>query len=214
MQRPYDSMRDQSLNRTELPIWLPILLTLIGTLGCIYTAYIAIPNTLQRTLFLPKFSKQIVTDDINKPLPINKDIRISVPVNKIVDTPKIVSDDCPPLFIFSFKQNDLEPLLERRTQKISQLRDWLTQHPDETMIVGGHSSSKGLKEPNLILSYRRAQAVHHLFIASGIPEHQLSTQAFGEEKPMAGIPSSSERNRRVSIHVKGRDECQHDAVNQ
>jgi hypothetical protein len=217
MQRSYDLVQDSFPNKNDFPVWLPFLLAFIGTLGCIYTAYIAVPKTLQRSLFSPDVSALASTDNdkIEEQILPTIDVDLLVQADKEESVPAAAeSYDCPPLFTLSFKENSLKPILKGSHEKMSLLRDWLTLHPSETIILGGHSSSEGLREPNLILSYRRATSVQRFFVKSGISKDQLSMQAFGEDKPIRGIPASSGENRRVSMQVKGMRECQNHSTNE
>lgn len=202
----YDLIRVQFLNRIDFPVWLPFLLTLVGTLGCIYTASVTVPEALQHTLFITELSSGRPDNQLLQ--------NTAASLSEQKEENKIRDGNCPPLFILSFNKNSLTPQLKEKDKKINQLKEWLGLHPRITIVLGGHSSSKGSKEHNLILSYRRAKAVQRFFIESGIAGHRLAAQAFGEEKPIAGIPSSSERNRRVSMHVKGMNECQNHTINE
>lgn len=208
----YGSMQDPLKNEANLPIWLPFLFAFLGALGCIYTAYILIPEISPSALTSNKATELSTAQKENdNMLPATDDSEQTIITQS---TPAIENStaelfyDCPPLFIISFEENSLEPLLSGQPKKISQLKDWLSLNPNESIILGGHSSSEGLREPNLILSYRRAKAASRFLRDLGISINQISTQAFGEEKPIAGIPSLSAKNRRVTMQVKGMDVCQ------
>jgi len=121
-------------------------------------------------------------------------------------------DDCPPLFPFTFRRGSLEPLAPGLNAKITQLNEWLLRHPDVVVVVGGYASSIGADEFNLLLSYRRSKAVYELLTKAGISSEQLVPRAFGEQVTLAGEPSSSGKNRRVSMHVDGSTDCQQNSA--
>ena len=65
----------------------------------------------------------------------------------------------------------------------------------------GNTDERGTREYNLALGDQRAESVRRLMIADGVPQNQLSTLSYGEERP--ANPGHSEQawrlNRRVVI---------------
>ena len=69
----------------------------------------------------------------------------------------------------------------------------------------GHTDSSGDTAYNRDLSLRRAHAVmRHLVDNSGVTSDRLIAVGFGEDYPVAGIPSDDARNRRVEVVNRGR----------
>ena len=67
--------------------------------------------------------------------------------------------------------------------------------------VNGHTDSVGNDASNLLLSKNRANSVREYLIAQGVNPNRLSTQGFGEEKPIDTneTPAGRLNNRRVEI---------------
>jgi OmpA-OmpF porin, OOP family len=74
-------------------------------------------------------------------------------------------------------------------------------------LVAGHTDGTGDREPNLLLSGRRAAQVARLLRAAGAPANRVATTSYAWDSPAAS-PEASEadraRNRRVEIVVRGR----------
>lgn len=76
---------------------------------------------------------------------------------------------------------------------------------EQTIIVTGHTDSKGSKEINKILSQKRAQTIVNYFQKEGISKKRLIAQGYGEDKPITTNRTSEGRalNRRIELTVKG-----------
>jgi outer membrane protein OmpA-like peptidoglycan-associated protein len=126
------------------------------------------------------------------------------------DSESSVSDkanDCAPLFYVQFQRGSSLPIDSNLKEKTTKLSEWLSRHPDTILLVEGHSDSSGPEEVNLLISHRRAVAVSQLLSNAGISDTQLTIRAFGEYAPLPGLPSESEKNRRVTLHVDGARAC-------
>lgn len=79
----------------------------------------------------------------------------------------------------------------------------LENNPDAKFSIEGHTDSIGSELLNLRLSETRASAVKDYLIANGVNQFRLSSQGFGESKPIA--PNTNEngrsQNRRVEINL-------------
>ncbi len=84
---------------------------------------------------------------------------------------------------------------------MEKLADAFKRSPTLTASIEGHADSVGDAGANYALSQRRADAVMSALAARGVSPSQLSTQAFGEERPTANNDTSAGRqmNRRVEI---------------
>jgi outer membrane protein OmpA-like peptidoglycan-associated protein len=66
-------------------------------------------------------------------------------------------------------------------------------------IVEGHTDSSGARTRNIELSQERAQSVIDYLTSSGISKDRLTAQGYGPDRPMAGVSSRSQVNRRVEM---------------
>lgn len=76
----------------------------------------------------------------------------------------------------------------------------ITQYPETTVVIEGHTDDRGPTSYNMKMSKARAEAVANVLIADlGIDAARVSAKAFGETKPIAtnATKEGRERNRRV-----------------
>jgi len=71
------------------------------------------------------------------------------------------------------------------------------------VIVDGHTDSVGSDTYNQKLSHRRAEAVRQYLVKHGIPANRITTEGFGESRPVASNDTADGRaqNRRVELRV-------------
>ena len=76
-------------------------------------------------------------------------------------------------------------------------------NPEYHLTISGHTDSAGDDDKNMLLSIERAQAVGMYFIGKGIDFRRLTTQGFGETKPIADNKTSKGKalNRRVEFEI-------------
>lgn len=78
---------------------------------------------------------------------------------------------------------------------------YLSENPDQQIVIEGHTDERGSREYNLALGERRADAVKQVLVLSGASEAQIESVSFGEEKP-AALGSNEEawaENRRAEL---------------
>jgi outer membrane protein OmpA-like peptidoglycan-associated protein len=80
----------------------------------------------------------------------------------------------------------------------------LQKLPDMAFAIEGHTDNVGEDAYNLNLSKARAKVVMNYFISKGIPASRLSSEGFGESKPIAtnDTEEGKAKNRRVEIKAK------------
>ncbi|MEP1304816.1 MAG: OmpA family protein [Balneola sp.] len=90
---------------------------------------------------------------------------------------------------------------ESSMKSLDKLYTILNDDEDLMLKVSGHADSRDDKEYNLKLSKERAQAVKSYLVQKGIPSSRITTEGFGETKPIASNTSKDgkTRNRRVEL---------------
>ena len=76
---------------------------------------------------------------------------------------------------------------------------------DTRVAIEGHTDDRGTEAHNQALSERRARAVAEYLVSKGIEEERITTQGFGESRPV-GLNDSEigrQKNRRVEIVIRG-----------
>ena len=71
---------------------------------------------------------------------------------------------------------------EAEQKQVQDICHFLQEHPDEQVVIGGHTGKPGGEEYNLALSLRLADEVRRKLMLAGCPVGQLSSQGYGEEK--------------------------------
>lgn len=91
---------------------------------------------------------------------------------------------------------DSEPVLDR-------LANLLKDRPEIRIEIQGHTDNTGTPSQNQVLSEARARAVIVSLITRGISAERLSSEGFGESKPIASNKTEEGRsqNRRVEIKI-------------
>lgn len=86
---------------------------------------------------------------------------------------------------------------------LAKLSAFLTQYPDRTIAIEGHTDSVGADDYNLSLSQRRASSVQQFLSGQGIAANRMTAVGKGENFPVASNDSASGRqmNRRVEVII-------------
>ncbi len=86
-------------------------------------------------------------------------------------------------------------------RSVGKLADFLKRNPSRMAVIEGYTDSQGSDDFNQGLSDRRAHAVMDALVQQGIGAPRLSTQAFGEGRPVADNTTAGGRqmNRRVEV---------------
>jgi outer membrane protein OmpA-like peptidoglycan-associated protein len=85
--------------------------------------------------------------------------------------------------------------------------DVITKYADAKIKLGGHTDSIGSDKYNLKLSVKRANVVQKYLVKKGMNESQITSEGFGESKPVAPNKTAKDRsqNRRTEITAKYMD---------
>ncbi len=86
---------------------------------------------------------------------------------------------------------------------LNDIVDILKKYPQAKFSIDGHTDSVGSDSNNQRLSEGRALSVKSYLVENGIDEFRLSSQGFGESKPVASNDTSDGKaqNRRVEINL-------------
>ena len=125
--------------------------------------------------------------------------RVGAAVQKeVVDTYEL-------LVLFDFDKSSIKAAFEPQFKEIGQI---LTENPDITMTIEGHTDWVGTDEYNQALSERRANAVKQKFMEDfGISASRIDTIGFGESRPVVDNSTSAgrQKNRRaISVILRPR----------
>ena len=82
---------------------------------------------------------------------------------------------------------------------------YLVEHPNTSITIQGNADERGSREYNLALGQKRASAVKMALSIRGVPDKQIETISYGNEKPKAtGHDESAwSQNRRSDIVYQG-----------
>ena len=94
-------------------------------------------------------------------------------------------------------------------QTLNQIADVVIKYPDFTMLVKGHTDSRGSEKYNQDLSERRAKAVQNYLIAKGVPAQRITAIGFGKTMSVASNDTAEgrQKNRRVEIEIKPKEQA-------
>ncbi len=102
---------------------------------------------------------------------------------------------------FDFDRATIKP---ESYPELNKLKKILTENPNTTIEISGHTDNVGPKDFNKELSQNRANAVVHWLITQGIGKNRLIARGYGEERPLASNDDEREGrelNRRVEFKV-------------
>jgi len=105
-------------------------------------------------------------------------------------------------FVFEnvYFDTDKAELKEASISSLNRLFDFLTQHPQVKIQIGGHTDSVGVPAYNLALSIRRAESVKEFLVDLGIPSERMETLGKGDTEPLK--PNDSEENRSFNRRIE------------
>lgn len=100
--------------------------------------------------------------------------------------------------LFDLGKSDLKPEVKSTLDEVVKI---IKQYPTERFHIAGHTDNSFTEEYNLNLSLDRANAVKNYLVSKGIETSRLTTQGYGEDKPIFDNKTEEGRskNRRVEI---------------
>jgi outer membrane protein OmpA-like peptidoglycan-associated protein len=98
---------------------------------------------------------------------------------------------------------DLATLREASKSELERLDKFMTENPDISIEISGHTDSKGKDKYNQKLSESRAQSVVDYLVNRGISKDRLVAKGYGESKPVATNDTEEGRqlNRRTELKI-------------
>ena len=89
---------------------------------------------------------------------------------------------------------------------LDELAAILIEHPELNLRIEGYTDNSGSPAKNLFLSKRRAGAVRSYLIGKGVPADRLSSDGFGQARPIATNRTAAGKaaNRRVELKLSVR----------
>ncbi len=138
------------------------------------------------------FSENFVLTEGNAQTPFVKD----VPLQKIEVGKTVVLKN-----VF-FETNKFD-LKSKSKVELNKLASFLTKNATAKIELGGHTDNVGNAKANQILSNNRAKAVFDYLVEKGIEKERLSTQGYGDTKPIAdnGTEEGRAENRRTEFKI-------------
>jgi outer membrane protein OmpA-like peptidoglycan-associated protein len=90
------------------------------------------------------------------------------------------------------------------TNFLTLAKAYLAKHPDEKMLVTGHTDGDGSEESNVKLSLKRANKMQGFLVSEGFTAAQMETTGKGEAEPLApnDTQEGKDKNRRVTVILK------------
>ena len=81
---------------------------------------------------------------------------------------------------FDYDSNTIRPEYNEILAKHGQ---FLAQHPEQKLVINGHTDERGSPEYNIGLGERRAKAVATILMSHGVQPSQIESVSYGEERP-------------------------------
>lgn len=98
---------------------------------------------------------------------------------------------------FAFGKADLTPEAQSALEPIARV---LTNYPESTISVTGHTDDVGSDADNQRLSESRANSVANFMVQRGVNRLRISQQGMGESSPK--VPNTSDANRAINRRVE------------
>lgn len=104
------------------------------------------------------------------------------------------------LVSFAFNKSDLDSGGQSALEEVAKK---LSDNPNLTVDLGGHTDARGTDAFNLALSDRRKETVRRFLVDKGVELNRIFFIGFGESKPVADNANEAGRtqNRRVAIGI-------------
>jgi outer membrane protein OmpA-like peptidoglycan-associated protein len=121
-------------------------------------------------------------------------------LEKQVETPFFT-----PKSIYIFKnvvfETNKATLVSSSLSEIDALASYLIEHPNQQIVITGHTDNVGMELQNQQLSEQRATSVRQALLKKGCTPKQITTQGKGSQQPIAKNTTveGRQQNRRVEV---------------
>jgi OmpA-OmpF porin, OOP family len=199
---PYVDRSHPEPTRTGLGRWLPLLLIALGALALLMFLR---PRTPSRA-GIPESTQAV---NVPAQITLPGGFAMTAPAGSInFNLAQFLADNtqaAPRTFVFdhmSFETGSTQ-LTAGSAQTLSNLAQILKAYPNAQIQLSGHTDNVGSADANQSLSLNRADAIKAMLVGQGISAERISTQGFGQDRPLA--PNDTEegraRNRRTELTV-------------
>lgn len=115
------------------------------------------------------------------------------------------ASDLPKRFVFDHLnfESSTTQLTPQSNTTVTNVSKIMACYPNMKVELDGHTDNTGNPDANKMLSENRADAVKSLLVQSGIDPQRITTQGFGDERPIASNDTDEgrARNRRTELVV-------------
>lgn len=132
------------------------------------------------------------------PTPLDNDSTLSVRDGRVIEDDTTIRGLFDPV-LFDYDQSAIK---SDERAKIEKASTYLSEHPEQRILLEGHCDWRGTSEYNLGLGERRAGAVRQYLTTLGVSADRLETSSKGDLEAIEnGTDSQMAQDRRVDIVV-------------
>ncbi len=143
----------------------------------------------------PKPVVVVPKDDDNDGVINENDLCLNTPAGRVVE-----KNGC--MKVITLRLNfayDKYDIASKYSAILKETADFMKKNSDYTVVLAGHTDSRGSMKYNQKLSEKRAEAVAKALVKLGVHRYRISTRGYGETKPIFSNDTKEGRagNRRV-----------------
>jgi peptidoglycan-associated lipoprotein len=138
------------------------------------------------------------TADASAVVTVNAPVAVSTPSNTMSE-----EEDFKAHVQDIFFDYDTYDLRSDAQATLSNDANWLNQHPDIKIVIGGYCDERGSDEYNLALGQNRATAAKNALVTAGIAASRIRVISYGKEKPFCTESNEQcwQLNRRAGFSI-------------
>ena len=160
------------------------------------------PEPVVQEKIVERIVERVVRDTVVKEVHI-RDTVVQEVVKEIVrEVPQEIKQSMIKLSntLFAF---DKWNLTEEAAIELNKVAAWISENPEISIEIEGHTDNKGSAEYNRKLSEERAKSVYDYFVSKGIEPSRLSYRGYGLTRPIAdnATEEGRQQNRRVELKI-------------